>query len=346
MPSESTGKKYTIKSIKYNKDNVTLTFIKHERVQISKDAYLSTYLYEGKGLSKKEIDKLIELSAYAELSNYALKLLNKRRYSEKAFYEKLKAKDNNKEIINAIIKKYKKNGLLDDKSFMEDLIAWDDERLFGKNKILKHLKDEGIPEALISKVHFSSSNELKKAKGLLPKLDKKYAKYAYQSKKRHIFDALINQGYEIDVAKKGYTFSSTKVDVGKTNKTQKLNIKLDLLTKNTKMTFNNITFETNSAELNAESFKELNRLIEFMKLNDNVRIELSAHTDDVGPDWYNMILSQKRAQVAVKYLKEKGVKESAIVAKGYGELHPIVPNNSDANRAQNRRIEVKIIDRK
>ncbi|MBO4603573.1 MAG: OmpA family protein [Salinivirgaceae bacterium] len=152
--------------------------------------------------------------------------------------------------------------------------------------------------------------------------------------------------YEIDVAKKGYTFSSTKVDVGKTNKTQKLNIKLDLLTKNTKMTFNNITFETNSAELNAESFKELNRLIEFMKLNDNVRIELSAHTDDVGPDWYNMILSQKRAQVAVKYLKEKGVKESAIVAKGYGELHPIVPNNSDANRAQNRRIEVKIIDRK
>ena len=201
MPSESTGKKYTIKSIKFNKDNVTLTFIKYERVQISKDAYLSTYLYEGKGLSKREIDKLIELSAYAELSNYALKLLNKRRYSEKAFYEKLKAKDNNKEIINAIIKKYKKNGLLDDKSFMEDLIAWDDERLFGKNKTLKHLKDEGIPEALISKAHFSSSNELKKAKGLLPKLDKKYAKYAYQSKKRHIFDALINQGYEIDVAK-------------------------------------------------------------------------------------------------------------------------------------------------
>ena len=150
--------------------------------------------------------------------------------------------------------------------------------------------------------------------------------------------------YEIDVAKKGYTYSSTKVDVGKSNKTQRLNIKLDLLTKNTKMTFNNITFETNSAELNAESFKELNRLIEFMKLNDNVRIELSAHTDDVGPDWYNMVLSQKRAQTAVKYLKEKGVKESAIVAKGYGESQPILPNNSDTNRAQNRRIEVKIID--
>ena len=150
--------------------------------------------------------------------------------------------------------------------------------------------------------------------------------------------------YEIDVAKKGYTFSSTKVDVSKSNKTQKLNIKLDLLTKNTKMTFNNITFETNSAELNAESFKELNRLIDFMKLNDNVRIELSAHTDDIGPDWYNMVLSQKRAQVAVKYLKDNGVKQSAIVAKGYGESKPIKPNNSDANRAQNRRIEVKIID--
>lgn len=150
--------------------------------------------------------------------------------------------------------------------------------------------------------------------------------------------------YEIDVAKKGYTYSSTKVDMSKSKKTQKLNIKLDLLTKNTKMTFNNITFEVNSSELNTASYAELNRIIEFLKLNDNVKIELSAHTDDLGSDWYNMRLSEKRAQMAAKYLTDNGIKEQAILAKGYGETKPILPNTSDENRAQNRRVEIKIIE--
>lgn len=150
--------------------------------------------------------------------------------------------------------------------------------------------------------------------------------------------------YEIDVAKKGYTFSSTKVDVGKSKKTQKLNIKLDLLTKDTKMTFNNITFEVNSAELNTASYTELNRIIEFLTLNNNVKIELSAHTDDLGSDWYNLRLSEKRAQAAAKYLIDKGIKEEQLVAKGYGETTPVVPNTSDENRAQNRRVEIKIIE--
>ncbi len=150
--------------------------------------------------------------------------------------------------------------------------------------------------------------------------------------------------YEIDVSKKGYTYSSTKVQVDKSKKTQRLNIKLDLLTKNTKMTFNNITFETNSAELNTASYDELNRLIDFMKLNDNIKIELSAHTDDLGSDAYNFRLSDKRALSAVKYLTDNGVDKKRIVSKGYGESQPIVPNTSDENRAQNRRVEVKILD--
>ena len=150
--------------------------------------------------------------------------------------------------------------------------------------------------------------------------------------------------YEIDVAKKGYTYSSTKVDMSKSKKTQKLNIKLDLLTKDTKMTFNNITFEVNSSELNTASYAELNRIIDFLKLNDNVKIELSAHTDDLGSDWYNMRLSEKRAQMAAKYLTDNGIKESVILAKGYGETKPILPNTSDENRAQNRRVEIKIIE--
>lgn len=150
--------------------------------------------------------------------------------------------------------------------------------------------------------------------------------------------------YEINVAKKGYTYNNTKVEVQKSKKSQHLNVKLDLLTKDTKMTFNNITFETNSAEINASSYDELNRLIDFLKLNNDVRIELSAHTDDVGSDLYNIRLSEKRSQSVTKYLTDNGIPASQLTSKGYGESQPLVPNTSDENRSLNRRVEVKIIE--
>ena len=209
MPSVNTGKN-KIKSIKVYKDHVTLSFVKRDKVQISKEAYLSSYLYEGKTLSQKEIDKLLEITALSTLLNYALSLISKRHYSERKLIEKLKAKDNNWNAIKGVINKLEENDLIDDKALMEDLINWDDERKFGKNKIIKHLKDQGIPDEIIAKAHFSRSNELKKAKGLLPKLDKKYAKYAYESKKKHIFNALISQGYEIDIARQ--VIGDTKKD--------------------------------------------------------------------------------------------------------------------------------------
>lgn len=150
--------------------------------------------------------------------------------------------------------------------------------------------------------------------------------------------------YEIDVSKKGYTYYNTKVDVNSSKGTQKLDVKLELLTSETKLSFKNITFEYNSSELNQVSYAELDRLVEFLAFNNNVRIELSAHTDDIGPDLYNMHLSDKRAQSTMKYLIMHGVPEKNLVAKGYGKSAPMVPNDSDANRALNRRVEVKILD--
>ena len=222
MPSESTGKKYLIKSIKVYQDHVTLTFNKkREKLKISKEAYLSSYLYEGKSLSNKEINQLKDITALSVLLNYALSLISKRHYSEKKLTEKLKAKDNNKTAINGVIAKLKENNLLDDKALMEDLIAWDDERKFGKNKTIKHLRDQGIPDNIIAKAKFPVSSEIKKAKALLPKLEKKYAKYAFESKKKHIFNALISQGYEIDVVKQ--VVGLTKKDQPKKEKEKLVN---------------------------------------------------------------------------------------------------------------------------
>ena len=200
MPYANTGKKL-IKSIKVYKDHVTLSFAKKETLKISKEAYLSSYLYVGKSLTNKDISKLNELTALATLLNYSMGLISKRHYSEHKMYEKLIKKEANKAAAMFVINKLKESDLLDDKAYMEDLIAWDEERGFGKNKIIKHLKDQGIKDNLVSKAHFSPSNELKKAKGLVPKLERKYARYAFNNKKNHVYQALLSQGFDYSVAK-------------------------------------------------------------------------------------------------------------------------------------------------
>ena len=200
MPSVNTGSK-KIKSIKTFKDHVTLYFGKGEPLRISKEAFVSSYLYVGKSLNNKDIAKLEEITAMTTLLNYALSIVSKKHISEKEMLEKLLKKEDNYSAAKNVIAKLKENDLLDDKAFMEDLIIWDNERCFGENKIVKHLRDKGIPEPLIKKVSFPTSLERKKAKSLLDKLDKKYERYAYMSKKKHVYQALLSQGYNMEVAK-------------------------------------------------------------------------------------------------------------------------------------------------
>ncbi len=72
-------------------------------------------------------------------------------------------------------------------------------------------------------------------------------------------------------------------------------------------------------------------------------VEISAHTDDKGSDEYNTKLSQHRAESVVRFLTLKGINKDRMLAKGYGESVPSVPNDSDDNRAKNRRVEFKIL---
>jgi outer membrane protein OmpA-like peptidoglycan-associated protein len=109
------------------------------------------------------------------------------------------------------------------------------------------------------------------------------------------------------------------------------------------LTLNNITFETNSAELKNSSFAELDRVIELMHQNPTVKIEIAAHTDDVGTDGYNFKLSERRAESAIAYLNKKGIVNKRFEAKGYGKSKPLAPNDSEENRAINRRVELIIL---
>jgi outer membrane protein OmpA-like peptidoglycan-associated protein len=150
--------------------------------------------------------------------------------------------------------------------------------------------------------------------------------------------------YEINVnGPKGYAFYNTKVDMKK-NEGKKLDVKLKPLTAKTKLELNDITFETNSAELNVSSYEELDRVVKLLIDNPEIKIEISAHTDDVGSARYNLKLSDMRAQSVVDYLTSKELSIERVIAKGYGESAPLVPNDSEENKAKNRRVELKIID--
>ena len=106
---------------------------------------------------------------------------------------------------------------------------------------------------------------------------------------------------------------------------------------------NEIYFDFDKAELRPESYPELGRVVEFMQLNNTLTIEISGHTDDRGSEEYNENLSQERSDAVREYILSKGIKADRIVAKGYGESKPLVPNTTDENRQFNRRVQFTIL---
>ncbi len=108
-------------------------------------------------------------------------------------------------------------------------------------------------------------------------------------------------------------------------------------------TLDNVYFDTGKATLKPASYEELNNLFEYLSLKKTTVIEIAGHTDDIGSDELNMTLSQNRAKSVRNYLIKKGIPPDRIVAKGYGETQPIAVNNSNENRAKNRRTEVRLI---
>jgi outer membrane protein OmpA-like peptidoglycan-associated protein len=103
-----------------------------------------------------------------------------------------------------------------------------------------------------------------------------------------------------------------------------------------------LNFEFGKAEIKKDSFPYLDKLADTLLKSKNWTLEIQGHTDDKGTDDYNIKLSKNRADAVKKYLVSKGVVADSITAKGLGESTPLVPNDSDANREKNRRVEFKI----
>jgi len=146
--------------------------------------------------------------------------------------------------------------------------------------------------------------------------------------------------YTIAATLDGYVTYAQPIVI-EADKTLILNI--EMLKKGGKITLHGIYFESGRATILPTSYSVLDEAVKLLKDNPKVRIEIQGHTDSVGSETSNLLLSQARAESVRSYLVSRGIDPARIIAKGFGESMPIADNATKDGRALNRRIEFLIL---
>ena len=141
----------------------------------------------------------------------------------------------------------------------------------------------------------------------------------------------------------GKYLDKTKLTKFETDTTFETSLTLDKIVLDKAIVLENIYYDFDRAEIRTDAALELDKLVNILKDNPQIVIELSSHTDDRGEVTYNIDLSQRRAESAVAYIISKGITPRRITARGYGENRPIIPNATTEEEHQvNRRTEFKV----
>lgn len=150
-------------------------------------------------------------------------------------------------------------------------------------------------------------------------------------------------GYRAEV--KGYFSVNKNIKIETNSLYTEIHVDLLLVPIETgqKIELNNVFFYQSTPKLIETSYPELDRIIEALKNNPSVRIELDGHTDNQGDASLNIALSQSRVETVKAYFVEKGINSSRIVTKAFGGSKPKAPNDIEENRKKNRRVEILII---
>lgn len=148
----------------------------------------------------------------------------------------------------------------------------------------------------------------------------------------------------LEVNAEGYFFANIPFTFNADSTLMLKNIALQRMATGARIVVENILFSSGNATIRAESYPDLNRLARLLIENQDVRIEVSGHTDNVGSAALNKRLSRSRAQAVKNYLVSQGVDGNRIEFEGYGFDKPIAPNTTPEGREANRRVEIEVIE--
>jgi outer membrane protein OmpA-like peptidoglycan-associated protein len=164
----------------------------------------------------------------------------------------------------------------------------------------------------------------------------------------------IPAGFEVvSAAAPGYNDGAGTADVGPGDENPEVTIHLEkgkqavfdkkAVAVGEAITLSNILFDQGKADLRPESRPELDKVVSFLQANPGGEIELSGHTSSEGDAAFNRSLSYRRVKACKDYIVSKGIDPGRIVAEGFGPDRPVAPNDTEANRAKNRRVEMRVI---
>lgn len=153
--------------------------------------------------------------------------------------------------------------------------------------------------------------------------------------------------YAFDVKRKGYLFFSENFSLSQNiNDTiYHIDIPLQPLAANAVAVLKNVFFESNKYDLKPESGAELDEIVQLMKENPTLKIQINGHTDNTGKPLDNVKLSENRAKAVTTWLIARGIPPTRLTSKGWGDTQPIAGNSTPEGRAKNRRTELKILSR-
>jgi outer membrane protein OmpA-like peptidoglycan-associated protein/tetratricopeptide (TPR) repeat protein len=153
--------------------------------------------------------------------------------------------------------------------------------------------------------------------------------------------------YAFNVNRKGYLFFSENFPLSQLKEDTAYNIDIPLqpIEANAAIVLRNVFFESNKFELRPESQVELDKIVQLLKDNPSLKIQINGHTDNSGKPSDNMALSENRAKSVTAYLTSKGIDAGRLSFKGWGDTQPVTSNATPEGRAQNRRTELKVVSR-
>ncbi len=154
----------------------------------------------------------------------------------------------------------------------------------------------------------------------------------------------VGKDYAFNVNRRGYLFYSDNFSLQKKDNDSAfvVNIPLQPIEKGATIVLKNIFFETGRFDLKNESRSELDKLVILLNDNPNLKIQIDGHTDNVGQEKDNLLLSANRAKAVVGYLLSKSINTQRLTYKGFGSSRPVADNITESGKALNRRTELSI----